>query len=81
MARRHAGPSGMPYMGGGHFTPGFWRPDRSSGKIAIPEGPQAPIERPDGDRLAGGRERDPRTAANIAAHEAALAPRRYRPQA
>jgi len=65
---------------GGHFTPGFWRPDKSSGKIAVSEGPAEPL--PDRPLLTdddSGRLRDPRTAENIARHEAALAPRRWTP--
>lgn len=59
---------------------GWWRPQKSSGHIAIPEGPQEPLPPrqatlPDGS----GRLRDPKTAANIAELDAALAPRRWRP--
>ena len=59
---------------------GWWRPEKSTGKIAIPEGPQRPIERPtDDDITPDGRHCDPRTAANLAAKAEALAPRRWRP--
>lgn len=72
---------GQPYMGGGHFTPGCWRADRPTGKVAIPEGPQRPIQRSEPNTVSAsdGRPRDPRTAANLADREAALAPRRWRP--
>lgn len=62
-------------VGGNNYTPGHWRADKPGGTVALPEGPQhprpAPPERK--SRLAE------TTAANIAAREAALAPRRYRP--
>lgn len=66
---------------GAHFTPGYWRPDRPTGAVAIPEGPRAPIVRPEFEDApnGGGRVRDPQTAANIAAHEAVLRPRRWTP--
>lgn len=62
---------------------GWWRPEKSTGKIAIPEGPQAPRDLPETDHRASfdkgevwARER---TAENRAAHDQALAPRRWRP--
>lgn len=82
MARRYtyAG-GGMPFMGGGHFTPGCWRPDKPGGTVAIPEGPRQPIVRPEEpERLKDGRLRDPRTASNLAAKSEALAVRRWKPQ-
>ena len=71
----------QPTYGGGHFTPGCWRPDRPTGTVAIPEGPQQPIVRPSADTVSDrdSRPRDPRTAANLAAREAALQPRRWTP--
>lgn len=62
------------------FVPGHWRADAPSG-TPIPE-PEKP-ERIEGPETAdrSGRRRDPRTAANIAAHEAALSPRRWTPSA
>lgn len=80
MARKY-GPIAGPYMGGGHYTPGIhWRADKA-GKIAVPAGPDAPIERPEpeGDGRLGGSLRDPRTAARMAEVEEALKPKRWRP--
>lgn len=71
---------GQPFVGGAGFTPGCWRADPPTGTVAVPEGPQAPIVRPDEpEHVAGGRLRDPRTAANLAARDEALKPRRWRP--
>jgi hypothetical protein len=65
---------------GGHFTPGCWRPDKARG-VPLPSGPDGPIVRRDPDTVSASdtRNRDPRTAANIAAKVEAFAPRRYRP--
>lgn len=65
--------------GGGHFTPGFWLPDKSSGKIAVPEGPQQPLDSDPAPTVSASdaRRRDQRTAENLAAKQSALAPRRY----
>lgn len=65
--------------GGAGFQAGHWRADAPTGTVAVPEGPQVPIERPDDDILPDGRRRDPRTAANLNARAEALTPRRYRP--
>jgi hypothetical protein len=67
-------------VGGQNFRPGHWRPDKPSGTVAIPEGPQE--QRPDipvvSARATEQRMREA-TARNIAERESALAPRRYRP--
>lgn len=44
-------------------------------------GPSQPIETPDGRIVHHGRQRDPRIAAEVDAHRAALAPRRWSPPA
>lgn len=78
--RNYSGGKGQ-HHGGQGFTPGCWKADRSSGKVAIPAGPQQPVD-PQGLQAINdtdGRVRDPRTAENIAAKEAALAPRRWTP--
>lgn len=74
--------NGSPVNGAGWgFTPGCWRADPPSGRVAIPEGPQAPIARTDAPTVneRDSRSRDPRTAANLAAKADALAPKRWRP--
>lgn len=74
--------NGSPVNGGGWgFTPGCWRADPPSGRVAIPEGPQSPIARPQVQAVSerDNRPRDPRTAANLAAKADALAPKRWRP--
>lgn len=79
------GATAPPVTPGGSLgqSTGWWRPQKGSGKVALPEGPSAPIERHDRERVSetDARPRDPRTAENIRAHEDALAPRRYRPSA
>jgi hypothetical protein len=63
---------------GGRFAPGWMRPDPPSDKV-IHEGPMAPPEDRSPEAAAmGGKARDPRTADNMARHDAALAPRRWR---
>lgn len=78
---RHPGLPGT-CNGGLGFKPGHWRPDAPTGTVAIPEGPQAPLERPDpdSDGRMGGSVRHAQTAANLAAVEAALMPRRWSPK-
>ncbi len=60
------------------FRPGHGRADKP-GASALPSGPEQPIERNDVERTSDGRMRDPRTAANMTAHEDALKPRRWTP--
>lgn len=68
---------GTPYAGSGGqgFQPGHWRADKPSGKVAVPEGPQAPRQIPQAT-LPPARQA---TVENRAAREAALTPRRYQP--
>jgi len=83
-SRRNTGVvSGRPYMGGGHFTTGCWRADRPTGTVAVPEGPTEPRPTLDAELTVSAtdtRRRDLRTAANLAAREDALKPRRWSPQ-
>lgn len=61
------------------FSPGHWRADAPTGN-PLPEPPKP--DRPDAPGTVSERDirqRDERTAANIAAHEASLTPRRWMP--
>ena len=73
--------------GGLSFKPGHWRADAPGNAIEDTPAPAPPMPAPV-NNSSGGRETSTSgyatklraaTAANIAAHEAALAPRRWRP--
>ncbi len=81
MARNTSPQAGM--HPGGHFTPGYYRPDRPGTGTPVPE-PEKPERkarstyRPEVGSL-GNRTRDERTETNVKAKEDALAPKRWRP--
>lgn len=74
--------SGLPNLIGAapHFSAGMYRPDRPTGRPIDDIGAKPP---PPEERAALGTyndpARDPRTAANLAAKEEALKPRRWTP--